>query len=512
VSVFHDLLQGFVVAATPANLLAAFVGVVVGTVVGVLPGIGALGAMALLLPFTFTLDVRGGLIMLAGIWYGAMYGGSTTSILVNLPGEASSVVTTLDGYQMARKGRAGAALAVAAIGSFVAGTLGLVGLTLFAPALANAALAFSRPELLAVSVLGLVLLSRLTGGSAIASLLMIFAGMALATVGMDFMSGINRFTFGVLQLSTGIELAPLVMGLFGLAEVLTVVSRPYAAETARVRWRQLYPSAAELRRSVKPIARGSVLGFLVGIIPGPAAVMASFVSYAIERRLSGHPEEFGKGAIEGVAGPESANNAATAGAMIPLLTLGLPFAPPTAILLGGFMVHGIAPGPLLMVQHPDVFWGLLASMYIGNIMLLILNLPLVPAFAGIIRTPPRILMPIIVVVSVVGAYSINNRLFDVWVMLAAGALGYLLRKADLPAAPLVVGYVLGPLIEVYARQSLMMLHGNPWAIFMRPLATACLALTAAVALGPPVVRTVRAAMQKRARHGAHSVKNSDMVK
>jgi len=496
VSVFHGLLHGFLVAATPSNLLAAFVGVVVGTVVGVLPGIGVIGAMALLLPYTFTLDVRAGLIMLAGIWYGAMYGGSTTSILINLPGEAASVVTTLDGYQMARKGRAGAALAVAAIGSFVAGTFGLVGLTLFAPALANAALAFGPPEFLAVSVLGFVLLSRLTGGSAIASLLMIFAGMALATVGMDLMSGINRFTFGVLQLSTGIELAPLVMGLFGIAEILTVVSRPYAVEMARVRWRQLYPSAGELRRSVKPIARGSVLGFLVGLIPGPAVVMASFASYAIERRLSRHPEEFGRGAIEGVAGPESANNSATSGAMIPLLALGLPFAPATAMLLGGFMIHGVTPGPLLMIQHPDVFWGLVASMYIGNMMLLVLNLPLVPAFASIIRTPPRVLMPIIMVVSVVGAYSINNRLFDVWVMLAAGALGYLLRKADLPAAPLVIGYVLGPFIEVYARQSLLMLYGNPWAIFVRPIAAGCLALTAVVALVPAVARAARTATRK----------------
>lgn len=502
-STFEALIGGFGVALAPGNLLAALIGVVLGTVVGVLPGIGPIGTMALLLPFTFTLDVRPALIMLAGIFYGAMYGGSTTAILVNLPGEAASVVTTLDGYRMAQRGRAGAALAVAAIGSFVAGTVGLVGLTLFAPALANSALAFGPPEYLSVCVLGLALLTRLTGGSALVSAAMVLAGMMVGTVGMDLMSGVNRFTGEVIHLSTGIELVPLVMGVFGVAEILATVISPGASpEVERVPFRSLYPSRSELARSSMPIARGSLLGFLIGLMPGPATIIASFSSYAVERRLSRHPEEFGQGAIEGVAGPEAANNSATSGAMIPLLALGLPFAPATAMLLGGFMIHGITPGPLLVAQHPDIFWGLVASMYIGNGMLLILNLPLVGIFASLIRTPARILMPMIMVLVVVGAYSVNNRMLDVWIMLGAGAAGYALRLLDISPAPLVIGFVLGPFAELYGRQALVMLYGEPGAIFHRPISAVLLALTAAIVLIPALLKLTGSGKKPDSPEGA----------
>ena len=425
------LLRGFAVAATPTNLGAALFGVVIGTIIGVLPGIGSVATMALLLPFTFTLDVSAAMIMLAGIYYGSMYGGSTTSILVSVPGEAASMVTAIDGYQMARKGRAGAALAVAAIGSFVAGTLGVIGLSFFAPALAGAALAFGPSEYLSVCVLGLALLTRLTGGAASASILTALIGIALGTMGPDRMSGIDRFTFDQLALRNGIALPSLVIGLFGFAEMLTIVAGGSKdLESVSVGFRGLYPSVVELRRSVMPIFRGSVLGFGIGLIPGPAPLLSSLASYTTERRLSRYPEEFGQGAIEGVAGPESANNAATSGHLVPLLALGLPFGAAAAMLLGGFVAHGVTPGPLLMTQHPDVFWGLVASMYIGNAMLLILNLPLVPVFASITRTPMAILTPLVVTISVVGTYSINNRLFDVGVMLAAGGVGYLQQAAD----------------------------------------------------------------------------------
>ncbi len=385
--------------------------------------------MALLLPSTFALDPATALIMLAGIYYGSMYGGSTTSILVNVPGEAASVVTAIDGYQMARKGRAGAALAVSAVGSFVAGSVGVVGIVLFASWLADLALKFGPPEYFALAVAGLAILSRLSGGSIAMSLLMVGFGLAIGTVGMEPISGVRRFTFGSLQLSQGIELVPVIMGLYGVAEVLVLAEEGMKrAIVTDVRFRELFPTRAEWRLSGWPIARGSVVGFLTGLIPGPSTVLATFISYTLERRISKTPERFGKGAIEGVAGPETANNAATAGAMVPLLSLGIPFSPATAILLGALVIHGIQPGPMLMAQKPEVFWGVVASMYVGNFLLLILNLPLVGLFVSVLRMPQHMLSTLVLLLCLVGAYSLSNSPLDLWVLVGFGIVGYVFRK------------------------------------------------------------------------------------
>jgi putative tricarboxylic transport membrane protein len=473
----NNLASGFVAAMSQANLIACFVGVMIGTIIGVLPGIGPVGAMALLLPFSFGMDPAAGLIMLAGIYYGSMYGGSTTSILLNVPGEAVSIVTCMDGYQMARKGRAGAALAIAAIGSFVAGTAGIVGLMLFAPALGNFALAFGPPEYFAVSLLGIILLSNLSGGSFLKSFLMVIVGMMISTIGIDTTTGFNRFDIGVFEMARGIELLPVAMGAFGLAEILATTVEPYnPVEAIKVRFRELYPDRSEIKRSLWPIARGSFIGFPMGVLPGPAAVIASLASYKIERSVSPHPEEFGKGAIEGVAGPESANNSASAGAMVPLLALGIPFNAATALLLGGLMIHGISPGPLFITEHAGLFWQVIASMYIGNLILLVLNLPLVGVFASIMRAPVSVLMPTITAIMLIGAFSVNNSSFDLWLLLVFGVLGFIMKRIDFQAAPLVIGLVLGVIFEQKLRQGLMMVDGNFLRFFERPVTATLLVL------------------------------------
>lgn len=466
----QGLTHGFGVALSGQNLLACFFGVLAGTLIGVLPGIGPIGGMALLLPSTFTLNPTTALIMLAGIFYGSMYGGSTTTILVNVPGEAASVVTAIDGYQMARKGRAGAALAVSAVGSFVAGTLGVVALMFFAPPLAEVALRFGPPEYFALALTGLIFLSRLGGGSAIKSLLMIVVGLLLASVGMEPVSGRLRFTLGVVQLNQGVELVPVAMGLYGIGEVLMIAERTTGIPAMiKVKFRELFPTVAEWKRAVFPMLRGGVVGFLVGLIPGPAPVLSTFASYALEKRLSKHPEEFGNGAIEGVAGPESANNGATAAAMVPLLALGIPFAPATAMLLGALTVHGVQPGPLFMSQHPGIFWGVVASMYIGNVILLILNLPLVGVFASILRLPQNLLIGLILLLCLVGTYSVNNSFLDLYVLVGMGILGYIFRKLRFDLAPVILALVLGPMIEKSLCQSLYMARGDFWAILSRPI-------------------------------------------
>ncbi|MBI4246514.1 MAG: tripartite tricarboxylate transporter permease [Candidatus Rokubacteria bacterium] len=486
------LAYGFAIALTPTNVFACFVGVLIGTIVGILPGIGPVGAMALLLPSTFALDPATALIMLAGIYYGSMYGGSTTSILVNVPGEAASVVTAIDGYQMTKNGRAGAALAVAAVGSFVAGSVGVLGIALAASWLADQALRFGPPEYFAMTVAGLMLLSRLSGGSVMHAFLMVAIGLALGTVGMDPVSAIRRFTFGSTQLSQGVELVPVIMGLYGVAEVLLIAeSGIRKANIAAVKLRELLPTRREWRQSGWPIARGSVVGFLTGLIPGPATVLATFISYTLERKVSRTPERFGKGAIEGVAGPEAANNGATAGAMVPLLSLGIPFSPATAILLGALMITGIQPGPLLISQRPEVFWGVVASMYVGNVILLILNLPLVGLFVSVLRLPQHVLATLVLLLCLVGAYSLNNSQLDLWVLVGFGIFGYGLRKLAIDPSPLVVALVLGPLMEKALRQSLFMERGNVLAIAERPLALALFLLGALALLGPPLVRLLR---------------------
>jgi putative tricarboxylic transport membrane protein len=471
------------------NLLAVVVGCFVGTIVGVLPGIGPTGTMALLLPLTYALGPTAGMIMLAGIWYGAQYGGSTTSILVNVPGEAASVVTCLDGYQMARKGRAGAALSISAIGSFVAGTLGVVGLTLFAPPLAEIALDFGPPEFLWIGVLGLLLLSNLSGRSTPKALLMATLGVMLSTVGMDPNSGSPRFSMDLTSFFGGFDFVPVTMGLFGVAEILSSCEeRLQGRDILKVRFKDLYPTREELRRSFAPMCRGSILGFLVGLVPGPAAVMSSFVSYKIERKLSRHPDEFGRGAIEGVAGPESANNSATAGGLVPLLALGLPFAPPTAVLLSGLMIHGVVPGPLMMQQHPQLFWTVIISMYMGNFILLVLNLPLVGVFASITRVRPAVLMPVVLILCVIGAYAVNNSMFDVWVMLGFGVFGFLMHRYGFEAAPVVLGLVLGRVLENSLRQSMTILEGNVWGFWSRPISATLMVLVILALVIPPAVR------------------------
>ena len=474
------LLTGFANSFTAVNLIACFVGALIGTIVGVLPGLGPTATMALLLPFTMPYGPVTGLIMMTGIWYGAMYGGSTTSVLVNIPGEAASVVTCLDGYQMARKGRAGAALALVAAGSFVAGTLGLLGLQFLAPVLGNAALSFGPPEFLAFMILAFVLLAALSAAAPLKGALMIVLGLFLSTIGINPMDSYPRFTFGTEKLMLGIDFLPIAMGLFGISEILTIAIQKYVKpQVGRVRLRELYPSKEELQRSLTPTLRGSVLGFFVGLLPGPSTVISTFVAYAVEKRLSKRPQEFGKGAVEGVVAPESANNSAVMGSMIPLLTLGIPFAAPSAIMLAALRMHNVEPGPMLFTTHPQVFWTFIGAMYIGNLMLLVLNLPLVGAFAKIATIRPQILLPIISVICLVGVYSVRNAFFDVWVMIAAGVIGFFLRRWGYPIAPFIIGIVLGPTTENSLRQTLLMFKGDMTLIADRPLASALLACAGA---------------------------------
>jgi putative tricarboxylic transport membrane protein len=480
-----SILAALALALQPTNFFACFLGAVFGTLVGVLPGLGPAAAMALVLPLTSRLGPTAGLIMLAGIYYGAMYGGSTTSILVNVPGEPASVVTAIDGYRMARRGRAGAALAIAAIGSYVAGTLSVVGLQLFAPLLAAAALAFGPAEYFALTLLGMILLANLSGKSHAKSLLMVGVGLMCSTVGMEPLGGTARFAFGYTPAQAGMSFIAITTGLFGVAEILALMAeREKPLEVLPVRVRDLYPNREEFRRSWPPIFRGSVLGFLVGLVPGPAATIASFVSYGVERRFCRRRDELGQGAIEGVAGPESANNAASGSAMIPLLSLGLAFTPATAVLLSGMLLHGITPGPFLIRNNPGVFWGVVGSFYVGNVMLLILNLPLVGLFARVARIPSRYLMPIVLVLCIVGAYGDNNNLFDVWVMLGAGVIGYVMRRYEYDPAPLILGLVLGPTMERSLLQALTIAQGDVRGLWESRISAVVLLAALAAALAP----------------------------
>jgi putative tricarboxylic transport membrane protein len=474
---FDSLLLGFSVALRPEVLWYAFLGCLVGTLVGMLPGVGPLAGISILLPLTFGLDATKAIVMLAGIYYGSQYGGSTTSILLRIPGESASVMTCIDGNAMAKNGRAGAALCIAAVGSFVAGTFGVIVLTLIAPPLAVFALRFGPPEYTALLVLGLIFLAYMSTTSLIRTLLMASFGLLLGAIGIDVMTGHFRFSFDIPELGDGIGIVPVAVGLFGIGEILATPSRQVAGDVARPRLRELWPSRQEWRAAAMPIARGSALGFLVGIIPGSAHIISSFISYALERRISKHPEQFGKGAVAGVAGPESANNAASTGAFVPMLALGLPTGPVTAVLMAALLIHGVPPGPTLVSDHPQVFWGFIASMYVGNLMLLALNLPLVGLFVNLLRIPYAYLYPLIIMFCVIGVYEVNNSIVDVWIVLIMGVVGYLLRKFEFDPAPLVLGLVIAPLFEMSLRQSLIMSNGN-WAIFaQRPIALALLAVS-----------------------------------
>ena len=470
----------------------------VGTLTGVLPGFGPLGAMCMLFPLTFRFPPITGLILLAGIYYGAMYGGSTTSILVNIPGETASVVTCLDGYQMAKKGFAGPALGIAAFGSFIAGTMGLIILMLVAPPLAEFALKFGPPEYFAVMFAGLTIISYLARGSMVKAWIMILLGFILGGVGRDLFTGAERLTLGALVLQEGLDLAPIAMGIFGLGEIfINIEESTTVGELLTNKIKGLLPTLKQWKDSIGAMMRGSVLGFFLGIIPGGGAVIASFASYALEKKLSKHPELFGQGAIQGLAGPESANNSATAGAFVPLLSLGIPSNAVMGILVGALMVQGIQPGPLLISGHPDIFWGIIASMYIGNAMLLGLNLPMIPMWVRLLRVPYSILFPIILFLCIIGVYAINLRSADIFIMLFFGVIGYVMRKTDFEGAPLLLAFILGPMLEKTFRQSMAMSDGELSIFFTRPISGVLVGiaflsiLTSMLAFIRPKVRGVR---------------------
>jgi putative tricarboxylic transport membrane protein len=486
--VMHNMLFGFQVALQPINLMYCFMGTLIGTLVGVLPGLGPAAAIALLLPSTFHTTPVSATIMLAGIYYGAMYGGSTTSILVNIPGEAASVVTCLDGHQMALKGRAGPALGIAAFGSFIAGTFGVIALSITGPLLSGVALRFGPPEYFAMMIVGITVLTYLSSGSMLKSLLMAAVGLILGGVGMDAISGKYRFTYGLQVLADGVGLVPVVMGLFGITEVLENLETEIKRDIVATKFKNLFPTLQDWKDSAGPIGRGTILGFFLGLVPGGGAIIASFASYAIEKKVAKHPEEFGHGAIQGVAGPESANNSAASGNFIPLLTLGIPCNAVMAILLGALMIHGLQPGPLLMVKAPDLFWGTIVSMYIGNVMLLVLNLPLIGLWVKVLKVPYYLLYPLILLFCLIGAYSLNNSVGDVVVMLVFGIVGYLMRKFRYDGAPLVLALVLGPMLEEAFRQSLMLSKGDFSIFISRPLSLAFLVVAALLFIIPIVTQ------------------------
>jgi len=462
-----------------------FFGVLMGTLVGVLPGLGPAAAISLLLPAIFHAPPVGSVIMLSGICYGAMYGGSTTSILVNIPGETASVITCIDGYQMARKGRAGPALGIAAFGSFIAGTFGIIGLMLFAPTLANIALGFGPQEYFSLAIMSLTLVTYVTRGSLLRSLIMACTGIIISMVGMDPINSTLRLTFGISDLMDGFQIVLVSMGLFGMSEVLVNLSQTFAKRdifTDKIK--NLFPNAQDWKDSAKPIVRGSILGFFLGILPGFGTVLPTFLSYALEKKLSKHPEKFGTGAIEGVAGPEAANNAASSGTFIPLLSLGLPTNPSTAIILGALLILGLQPGPLLISAKPDLFWGVIASMYIGNVMLVVLNLPLIGIWVKILKVPYSILYVLIVMFCQIGAYSINSNAMDVLVVNIFGLLGFLLKRYEFEGAPLILGLVLGPLLEKSLRRSLLISGGDPLTFINRPISAIFLLIAVVFLISP----------------------------
>lgn len=485
--VWANLLLGFQVALSPYNILFCFLGCLFGTLIGVLPGIGPAAGISILIPLTYGMHATTALITMGGIYYGAMYGGSTTSILVNLPGEAASVVTTLDGYQMARKGRAGPALGMAAFASFIAGTIGIILLTFLSIPLVNAALAFGPPEYFALTFMGLTLVTSLAGENLVKGLISGALGVLLACVGVDVMSGAARFTYGNIYLLDGLGFVNIAVGMFAVGEVMSNLeeSEKEVYTQSSPGLRSLLPNLQDWKDSFGAIWRGTVIGFIVGALPGTGPTIASFLAYGIEKKLSKHPEKFGTGVIEGVAAPEGANNAAAQGAFLPTLTLGIPGSGVAAILLGAFMIHGLRPGPMLMHDNPDFVWGLIASMYIGNVMLIILNLPLIGIWVQLLKVPYKAIMPLIVTISSVGIFAMETNIFDMWIMLAFGVIGYVLKKLDFPLAPIVLGVILGPLVEKSLKQSLI-ISGDSLAIFFTRPISCVLMIICFIALVAPI--------------------------
>lgn len=483
----NGFLYGLGVALTFNNLLAALAGALAGTLIGVLPGLGPTAGIAMILPLSYSLDPTSGLIMMAGMFYGAMYGGSTTAILVNMPGESASVITCIDGYKLTKKGRAGAVLTIVAAGSFVGGVLSVAGVMLFAPALAQLGLLFGPAEFFALTAGGLLLFSRISGGSFAAGIFPMAIGLMLSTVGQELVTGQDRFTFGISDLTLGVELVALVVGLYGITEIMSVIeSLQKQVKPLPVRLRDMFPTRQEWGRSVAPFGRGTLLGFLFGLLPGPSATMASFASYRLEKGVSKHKAELGEGAIEGVAGPETANNAAATSSMVPLLALGIPFGSVTALMLAAMMVHGVQPGPMMITQHPEVFWGVIASMLIGNAMLLVLNVPLISLWVSLLRVPNHIFLPVILMVATIGCYSVRNSMVDVYMLLLVAFVGYGLTKLNFQLAPMVVGVVLGPLIEKHMREGLFMSLGDISVFYTSPLAVGIWALVILVLLLEPI--------------------------
>jgi len=486
--IWHQLGLGFSVAFDFNNLLLCFIGCLFGTLVGVLPGLGPSASVSLLLPATFKMSPVGGVIMLAGILYGAQYGGSTTSILVNIPGEATAVVTTFDGYQMARKGRAGPALGIAAFGSFIAGTLGIVGLTLLAPPLVQFALKFGPPEYFSLMVLGMLMLIYLSGGSIIKALMMGSFGFLLSTIGQEILTATLRYTMGLFELYDGLGIVSVIMGLFGISEVFINLEKRLARpELVGEKIRDIFPTVRDWMVSIGAIIRGTIIGFFLGVLPGGGALLSPFASYAVEKRFSKYPEKFGQGVIEGVAGPESANNAASQASFIPMLTLGIPPTAPLAILMGALMIHNIIPGPLLMANHPDLFWGVVCSMYIGNVMLLVLNLPMLGLWVKVLKIPYSILFPLILLVCLIGSYSANGSLVDMTIMILFGIIGYLMKKFGYQIAPVVLGMILGGMMEPALRRALMMSNGSFTIFFNRPISLVLMIATGILLISPLVL-------------------------
>jgi putative tricarboxylic transport membrane protein len=499
VDIFSNLAQGFGVAFTLQNVFLCFIGCMIGTLVGVLPGVGPVATIAMLLPITFGLDPTGALIMLAGIYYGAQYGGSTTAILVNIPGEATAVVTTLDGHQMAKQGRAGVALGVAALGSFFAGCVATIFIAAMGQPLTRLAQLFGPAEYFSLMVMGLVFSTVLARGSIFKAILMVFLGLMLATVGTDLETGQERMTLGIQQLSDGLEFAPLAMGIFGFAEIIRNLENPEARDVVRGKIGKLLPSLSDIRQSVKPVLRGTFIGGLLGILPGNGAVLGPFASYTIEKKLAKDPSRFGKGAIEGVAGPESANNAGAQTAFIPLLTLGIPPNAVMALMVGAMTIHGIIPGPQVMTKNPDLFWGMIASMWIGNAMLVIINLPLVGMWVKLLKVPYRLMFPAILIFCCIGIYSINNSAEDVFFTAFFALAGYVIIKLGYEPAPMLLGFVLGKLMEEKLRQALILSRGNFMTFIERPVSGVLLGvalLMLVVALLPSINKKRDAAFQE----------------
>jgi putative tricarboxylic transport membrane protein len=498
VDFLSNLALGFSVALTPFNVMMAVAGVLVGILIGALPGVGPPSGVAMLLPLTFGMEPTSGIIMLAALYAGTMYGGTITAVLINTPGESASVVTCLDGYQMALQGRAGPALGIAAIGSFAAGTVGVVLLMLVSPLLARWALSFGPPETFALMLLGLTTVTLLAGEDALKGYISMLLGLMLAMVGFDIISGDARYGFGIPEMMDGIDFLPAAIGLFGLGEVLAGAEQAGTLKMAQVRLglREVLPGAKDWARSKWAIVRGTFMGFAVGMLPGAGPTVASFLSYTVEKKVSKHPQTFGRGAIEGVAGPESANNAAATAAMVPMLTLGIPGSATTAIMLGGLMMWGLRPGPLLFEKNPQFVWGLIASQYIANVLLLVLSTACIPLFVRALRVPYSILMPLIVLFCVTGAYSLKNSLWDVGQMLVFGVVGYFMKKLGYSPAALVLALVLGPLAERALRQSLIISDAGLGILFLRPISGVLTAM-AIVAVAVPLARALRNALRRR---------------